>query len=330
VLGTERSTTNSTKRTSLVVGTDDWQVYAESSLGIIRLNENILSENYIWIALNGELLSPTVDYKVRDDLQSVQVLRSINDGDVFDIIHYTSPVSTKRFGYRQFKDILNRTHYKRINSLTETILNKDLSYTDLRIEVVDGSILDEPNKALNLPGIIFINGERIEYFVKEDNVIRQIRRGTLGTGVNTFVKAGATVSNQGSIETIPYKDKTIIQEFEGDGTATDFTLNFSAQYGVNQFEVFVGGKRLRKTTLEKFNYLLDQTSPAADETLPAEFSVHGTDDNILRLLNAPIDGQQIKVVRKVGTQWREEGVALKESKTAISSFLRASTTKLPE
>jgi hypothetical protein len=58
--------------------------------------------------------------------------------------------------------------------------------------------------------------------------------------------------------------------------------------------------------------------------------VHGTDDNILRLLNAPIDGQQIKVVRKVGTQWREEGVALKESKTAISSFLRASTTKLPE
>ena len=330
VLGTERSTTNSIKRTSLVVGTDDWQVYAESSLGIIRLNENILSENYIWIALNGELLSPTVDYKVRDDLQSVQVLRSINDGDVFDIIHYTSPVSTKRFGYRQFKDILNRTHYKRINSLTETILNKDLSYTDLRIEVVDGSILDEPNKALNLPGIIFINGERIEYFVKEDNVIRQIRRGTLGTGVNTFVKAGATVSNQGAVETIPYKDKTIIQEFEGDGTATDFTLNFSAQYGVNQFEVFVGGKRLRKTTLEKFNHLLDQTSPAADETLPAEFSVHGTDDNILRLLNAPIDGQQIKVVRKVGTQWREEGVALKESKTAISSFLRASTTKLPE
>ena len=76
--------------------------------------------------------------------------------------------------------------------------------------------------------------------------------------------------------------------------------------------------------------MLDQTSPAADETLLAEFSVHGTEDNILRLLNTPVDGQKIKVVRKIGTQWREEGVALKESKTAISSFLRESTTKLPE
>ena len=330
VLETERKTVSSIKRSSLVVGSDDWKEYAETSLGIINLKTNILSENYIWIALNGELLSPTIDYIVRDDRESVQITRSIANNDKFDIIHYTSPVSTKRFGYRQFKDVLNRTHYKRINSYTETILSKDLNYTDLRIEVIDGTILDEPNKTLNLPGIIFINGERIEYFIKEDNVLRQLRRGTLGTGVNTFVKAGSTVSNQGAIETIPYQDKTLIQEFEGDGSTTDFTLNFSAQYGVDQFEVFVGGKRLRKTTLQKFNHLLDQTSPAADETLLAEFSVHGTEDNILRLLNTPIDGQKIKVVRKIGTQWREEGVALKESKTAISSFLRESTTKLPE
>jgi predicted nucleic acid-binding Zn-ribbon protein len=329
-LGIERTTVNSIKRSTLVVGSDDWKAYAESSLGIIRLGSSVLSENYVWLALNGELLSPTIDYSLREDFESLQIHRDIKDGDTIDVIHYTSPVSSRRFGYRQFKDILNRTHYKRINSLTETILDKDLNYTDLRIHVLDGSILDEPNKSANLPGIIFINGERIEYFVKEGNVLRQIRRGTLGTGVNTFVKAGTTVSNQGAVESIPYQDKTIINEFVGNGTDTDFTLPFSAQYGVDQFEVFVAGKRLRKAPLQKFNHLLDQTSPQADETLPAEFSVHGTDDNTLRLLVAPETGQQIKVIRKIGTQWRQEGVSLKDSKTAISSFLRESTTKLPE
>ena len=32
-------------------------------------------------------------------------------------------------------------------------------------------------------GVLFINGERIEYFVKDGNSLQQLRRGTMGTGV---------------------------------------------------------------------------------------------------------------------------------------------------
>ena len=330
VLDIKRSTTESLRRNSLVVGSEEWKAYSESSLGIIPLGSSVINEGYVWIALNGELLSPTVDYGLLPDYTSVKIYRDIPDGAKIDVIHFSGAVSTNRFGYRQFKDILNRTHYKRINSLSETKLAQDLSITDLRIYVDDGSKLDAPNKNLNLPGIIFVNGERIEYFVKEENTLRQIHRGTLGTGVNALATAGTTVSSQGAGETVPYRDQTLITNLIGNGVSNEFELDFSAQYGVNQFEVFVEGKRLRKTEIQKFNSTIDQVSPEGDETLPAEFSVAGTEDNILRLLNVPNAGAQIKVVRKVGTQWRQEGVSLKDSKTKISSFLRNGVAGLPE
>ena len=40
-----------------------------------------------------------------------------------------------------------------------------------------------PEKSTNTPGVLFINGERIEYFVKDGNSLQQLRRGTMGTGV---------------------------------------------------------------------------------------------------------------------------------------------------
>ena len=42
----------------------------------------------------------------------------------------------------------------------------------------------------NIPGVIFIDGERIEYYLKEDGVLRQLRRGTLGTGIATVHAKG--------------------------------------------------------------------------------------------------------------------------------------------
>jgi hypothetical protein len=63
------------------------------------------------------------------------------------------------------------------------------------------------NKSNNLPGIIFVNGERIEYFVKENNTLRQLRRGTLGTGVKSIHETGTKVYNQSSSKTIPYRDR---------------------------------------------------------------------------------------------------------------------------
>ena len=44
---------------------------------------------------------------------------------------------------------------------------------------------------------------------------------------------------------MPYKDETITTIFTADGTSQTYTLDFTPS-NVNEFEVFVAGKRLRK------------------------------------------------------------------------------------
>jgi len=256
--------------------------------------------------------------------------------DIIEVIHFSADVNVPKFAYRQFKDILNRTHFKRLD-IEETTLSKDLNYFDLRIEVNDASNLPEPNKYANVPGVIFIAGERIEYFVKENNTLRQLRRGTLGTGVKNINVAGTEVYDQGTSKTIPYKDVTQVQEVVVPDSPSDtILLNFKAN-SINEFEIFVAGKRLRKTTLDTFDPLLALDSPNGDTTLAAEFTLVNTFDdngNIITssvvLLDMPLANQKITIMRKIGRPWTDLGVSLGETQNDIGYFLRAGTSALPE
>mgnify|MGYP003644569808 FL=1 len=84
---------------------------------------------------------------------------------------------------------------------------------------------------------------------------------------------------------MPYKDETLTTVFTADGTSSVYTLDFTST-SVNEFEVFVAGKRLRKNTISSYDFtnLVAQDSPEGDVTLPAEFSVDG---DTLTLLETP-------------------------------------------
>jgi hypothetical protein len=69
--------------------------------------------------------------------------------------------------------------------------------------------LPTPALRSRIPGVIFINGERIEYFRRDGNVLKQLRRGTLGTGVKTIHSAGDRIYNQSTDANIPYKDDVV-------------------------------------------------------------------------------------------------------------------------
>ena len=414
VLEIERTEQNIILRDWFVPGDQYFEDYAPRSRGRFKLITPAYDVSYVWASINGELLIPNVDYYLEDTKDAIQIIRTINNGDRVDFVHFTgAPVSTK-FGFRQFKDMLNRTHYKRLNNSKETTLIKDLNYFDLRIEVLDGSVLAVPNKNKNVPGVVFVNGERIEYMVKEGNTLRQLRRGTLGTSVNEFLPVGAVLSGQGADQTVPYKDKTYVsnetaglsQTITANGIDTTFildkkldnyklqmlgsveitvqqlvgsfivptviasgysfgtlagnnvivfdtpplagdiiitltgqaryNLNFNpGQGGVNEFEVFVAGKRLRKSTLDIFNPTADD--PAVLETLPAEYAIEQYNDvdgvtpkTDLVLLNAPVDGTIVTVIRKQGQLWNPAGTPLKDAVTLQGVFLREATIDLPK
>jgi hypothetical protein len=175
--------------------------------GKIELPSTITTEAQLWVTKNRKLLINGIDYRINPDLSSINLDAPVIVNDEFECIIFAGSPVKQGLSYMQFKDILNRTVYKRLNLYKQNTLAQDLYYSDSVIYVKDAGNFDKPNPALNKPGIIEINGERIEYFtIKNNTTLGQLRRGTLGTGIPTVHGAGSRVQDIGPGETIPYTD----------------------------------------------------------------------------------------------------------------------------
>ena len=323
----ERSRFDVVNRVTLTVGTEDHGEYHRLKNGLIKLDILAKDSQYTWITINGNLLTPNVDYYVTEDGAFVKIMSDVNDNDQIDLIQFgTTGITSNRFAFRQFKDIFNRTVYKRLGDDNSYRLAQDLNVFDNKIVLENGDGLPEPNSQINLPGVIFINSERIEYFIKEGNELKQLTRGTLGTGVKDVHDAGSIVLNQGYTQTIPYKDENVQVRYTGDDSTNMFELGYTPQ-SVNELEVFVGGRRLRKNSISVFDITKDQDSPEGDVTLPAEFSINGTN---LVLTTTPVLGESIIIVKKQGRLWAPLGQSLEEAENSITRFLKAKQAELPE
>ena len=325
----ERQNFDIIARTPVTVGTDDHVQFNHIKAGLVKLRYPAIDAQYVWLTINGTLQTPSVDYKLTEDRNFIKYKGSFADNDVVEVIQFSAQGEiSSNFGFSQFKDILNRNIYKRLGDVAPLKLAKDLKTFDKEIFLDDASAISTPDKNSSIPGIIFINGERIEFLIKQGNVLRQIQRGTLGTGVASVHEAGSDVYNQGATQTAPYADQTIVDEQIGDGSTTVFPLAFTPKT-VNEFEVFVAGKRLRKNAIQMFNPALDQDSPEADETAPAEFSVDGTTAN-LTLLNTPAVNAKIKIVRRQGKRWTDPGISLNDAESLVARFFKAEKVELPK
>ena len=223
--------------------------------------------------------------------------------------------------------MLNRTHFKRLDTAPAK-LAQALNYYDLRVELDDASQLSEPNKGQNLPGVVFIQGERIEYFVKEVNTLRQLRRGTLGTGVKDTYAVTTKVYDQNISKTIPYKDQTLAYNATADGVTATFEISYPVA-SINEIEVFVAGTRMRKTALDVFNPATALDSPEGDTTVVADFTFDAN-TNAITLLATPAENTKVTVVKKVGQSWTTFGESLGDTENSIARFVRAGTSALPE
>ena len=281
--------------------------------GTIKLSQAAVSANYVWVIKNGKLLSPEIDYVLNSSKDTIQLGRKPAKSSKIEVLQFAADISKPKYGFRIFKDMLNRYHFKRLNKDNEYTLNQPLRYYDTNIVLDDATNIAEPNRNTGQPGIIWIDGERIEFYVKDGNLLRQLRRGTLGTGVKTEYAAGTLIQGQGPEETIPYAETTTVTDLTqySDGSTSEILLDFDvfatayayaeklnitnltdAEYekfvndvAASMIDVFVGGKRLRKgTPLEptnklkdtnyyQYNATIDQDSPNADEILAPEYTV---------------------------------------------------------
>lgn len=326
VLGIERTVDSFTPNVVLSEGVREFFELTGKLGGIYRLRSPALSGDYVWVIKNGDLLMNNVDYYLEDDYRTIKLRDYLTTSDTLQLIVFTNTVVTDNFGFMQFKDMLNRVHYKRLNLAKTTQLSRGLSQYDKEIEVVDASVLDKPNPALNLPGIIEINGERIEYFTRVGNILGQLRRATLGTGAPVTHASGTLVQNIGFSETIPYKDTTIVNTIISDGETSEIELELPFVPTADDVEVFVGGFRLKKADYVLYSNIDYPYSPEGNLTLPAEFQAVGS---FIRLTTVPPQGIKIIIVRKQGKIWSDPGKRLANSNNPIASFVKAARTPFP-
>ena len=306
---------------------EEWYQLQHLRNGLIELRKEAIDAQYVWVTINGDLLTPSVDYYITENKRYVKIDATIDENDTIEVIQFSNPITTNKLGWRQFKDMLNRTHYKRLDGTENITLAQDLNWYDNEIILLNADSLVAPEPNSKVPSVIFLDGERIEYFIKDGNKLKQLRRGTLGTGVKEVYASGTEVYNQSQGSTIPYKDETLTTLFDADGTSSSYELDFIPN-SVNEFEVFVAGRRLRKNAVDSYTMPnpTAQDSPEGDTTLQAEFSVEG---NVLTLLETPEVNQKIIIVRRQGKLWNDPGTALADADTDISRFLRAKSPDLP-
>ena len=286
--------------------------------GVFKLRFDTLHAGYTFVWLNGEQLVQGSDYTVSGNTVTVSG-KTITSSDRLDVMYFALESATGATGFRIFKDMLNRTFYKRISKTATTKLTLVMTEGTQSITVEDASVLPTPDPASNTPGVVFIDKERIEYFTKSGNTLGQLRRGTLGTGIKEH-GSGTEVVDASGTQTIPYADTVYTNTFTGDGSTATFTLS-QAPSSASELDIFIGGQRLLLTSEDgsTINYSVDGSTTA------------------VTLSTAPASDTQVKILHKKGQVWYTakdgnpaDGKGLQASTTQQAKFIANEPTNAPE
>jgi hypothetical protein len=280
---------------------------------------------YVW--LNGTQLIQGYDYTLTGNTITV-VGKTITSSSRLDVMYFALDTAVKATGFRMFKDMLNRIFYKRISKNATTEIAEDIVVGALEIQVKDGTKLAQPQQIISsdgstittiIPGVIFVDKERIEYFTRSGDTLGQLRRGTLGTGIKEH-SSGTEVVDASGTQTIPYADTVYTNTFTGDGTTVVFALS-QAPASASELDIFIGGQRLLLTSEDgsTINYSVDGSTVA------------------VTLSTAPASGTQVKILHKKGQVWYTaadgnpaNGKGLQASTTQQAKFIAGEPTNAPE
>ena len=302
------------------------EVFKGSQTGQYRMQRSIMNSAYVWVTHNGEILSPDIDYSVDVNGYLVSLLRETQPDDDVVITTFAGN-DTRLTAYRLFRDILGRTHYKRLSSENSTVLAQELYSTSTSILVEDASVLTAPDIAGNRPGVVLISGERIEFFTVSGNELGQLRRSTLGTAPRAAgYPVGTAVVDQGLLQTIQVREHiqstaTVVTSstqvtFDVSNIAFDATANYT-----DQVEVRYGGRSLLKPGVTTLTHNYDMgydSSSQSDTVVPHEFDI--SESKILTLNFTPVPGTRLEVISRKSTVFD----------ATVQNFIQAKAAMLPD
>lgn len=204
------------------------ETFKGTSIRRYKISRPVLDESYVWVSVNGIPLAGRDDYEVLDDQVTIQISDE-HQHSSSDTIVVTSlgsaNLTSNILGYRIFNDILNRTHFKRLAKENSTYLTKELRFTDTEIHVADASVFTNPSISKKIPGVVIIDGERIEFLEVDGNVLKKLRRSTLGTAPSLRSEINTKVIDQGIDQTVPFTESILKQTLFTVAGVNTYTIN---------------------------------------------------------------------------------------------------------
>ena len=162
--------------------------------------------NNFRLSLNGAQLVPYYDFTF-DTPTNIRIdpAYGITSTDVIVIQHISEKTRQENVEFRIFKGITETYEYLGISSGTTTKLTRDLLIDDKWIYVENLDVLSQPDPNRASPGVVFIGGERITFYVTDfvNSRLGQIRRATNGTGAPAIHLYGTRVDDGGANVEIP-------------------------------------------------------------------------------------------------------------------------------
>jgi hypothetical protein len=298
-------------------------VFAGNPVGTYKLPVPIMNVNYVWVTILNQdrmySLTSGVDYQILNDGRTVKIAEQYNIilDDIVEIISFNERTyASSVLAFRQFQGLLGGSSYTRLSKQWSTYLTRPLLATDTEIYVADVSSVSPPEPEYNRPGVVLINGERIEFFeILGNNILTQLRRATLGTGIVNNVPVGTDVYDQGIYQDIPFSDTVLVQSTFTSATTSTYPIFQSSRevvypyatatvssatfvsYGISmasntaiagkdQIEVYYGGRLLRKDGYFKHDEKVKYTPISVDYTTSTALAF----TTVATVLDLPLPG----------------------------------------
>jgi hypothetical protein len=303
-------------------GSYDYAAGVIVTVNNLVLEHTITDPTRIWVTLNGNRLTYGFGFNIVNN--EIILNQILGPTDIVMVTEFTESLVPDSMAFRIFQDMRGVQAIYRITPSTTTALAQPLLASDDVVYVTNASALGEPDVAINIWGVIMINGERIMYRERDtvNNTVSSLLRGTAGTAATDHV-ADSVVTDMGRGNLLPEQYQNYIvsnidpdtrQYPLGDGSTLTFTADAidlgTAEDSTNlelAVEVYVGG-----TLVTPDNYTINTEDPVS-----------------ITFDTAPASGSAVAILVRRGVDWYNpgvntpsDGVALQNTNNMIARFLR--------
>jgi hypothetical protein len=168
-----------------------------------QIDEDQNNAEKVFISIARQTLMAGYDYTVINGKILLSDNISVLDDALVIVTWMSAATYISATTFRLFKDLNDNFYYNRVALADAAFLTKELKITDTEIHVSNANALGIPAPNKNVPGVIFIGGERIVFWQKNGNILSQIRRGTAGTAASTLYAEGSIVVDSSNKSKIP-------------------------------------------------------------------------------------------------------------------------------